>query len=160
MKHQLIHTWNKLQDKYSIFCPWFWRDLRSNIRVALLPSPNRWVWKNIPKQWRDVDYIYETVLFDGLVNYVEKEKGLEATIHEPSMSDMIKEIYHWAKIGRDELQNDINKSYEGITLDSIHKQTPEHVIKMNESNRLEKLLDDTNTKHMTWLVENRHYLWT
>ena len=158
MKTKKISYWNKLQYKYSILCPWFWRDLRINISMALKPSPNRWVWKNIPKQWRDIDYIYETILFDGLVNYVEKEKGLEATIHEVEKSDKIKEIYHWVKIGRDELQKDMDKVI--ITLEEIQNRTSEGRFKLDEINRLEKIMDDTNTKHLIWLVENRHYLWT
>lgn len=159
--------WNNLQDKYEIFCPYFWRDLKYNIKCRIFPR-NDWARKAIPNQWHDLDAIFENVLFAGIINYVEGEKCFESLVWDDCAINRknkkkIEEIYKWAKTGRAECNEALRKAYPIISPTSfqnrvITKETYEELY--GDVNRLEKLLFDTDTKHLVWLVRNRTYLWT
>jgi hypothetical protein len=114
----------------------------------------------------DLDHVYENILFAGLINFVEKEKCFEVntwlTIEEKKAKKKIQEIYNWAKTGKFELQKKIDNAYPEMTLDKIEEGVSKKTYKQlyGEVNKLEKLLEDTNTKYMVWLIENRKILWT
>lgn len=157
--------WNKLQDKYSIFCPWFWKDLKCKIKVIFFPR-NRWVMSGIPREWRDLDFIFEEVLFAGIIHYIEEEDALNSVVFTKKESDKLMEIYNWAKYGRKELENKISDSYPPFGTDYIFGKIAQNETRKRydelygEVNRLEKLLIDTNSKHLIWLIKNRGRLWT
>lgn len=162
----LRNGWNALQDRYAILCPYFWRDLKYKIS-CLFRHRNQWVIDAIPREWRDKDTVFEEVLFAGIINFVEGEKALETIFWKDNHKAKIIEIYNWAKTGRHELEKQINDAYPEIQYFDKHGKWNYNSVKSGdyeklygEVDRLEKLLDDTNTKHLGWLIENRKILWT
>jgi len=156
---------NKLQNRYPFLCPYFWRDLKYKIS-CLFKHRNPWVNKAIAREWRDLDHIYEEILFAGIINYVEGEECFKKNTwinpEEIIYKRQIEKIYHWAKTGRYDLQKQINNAYpsfdDNFSLSAIKAKTYNELY--GEVNRLEKILRDTNTKHLVWLVKNRGILWT
>lgn len=163
--------WNNLQDKYSIFCPYYWRDLRYQVSCFFFHR-NKWVIKSIPRSWVDLDTVYENVLFAGLVNYVEGEKCFDrimwTSTEELAMKAKIEEIYTWIKTGRSAAQKEIEAAYPEIVKPLVFPisyktpgiNNPTYEQLYGEVNRLEKLFFEKDTEYLTWLVVNRQYLWT
>ncbi|QDJ96292.1 hypothetical protein Xoosp13_105 [Xanthomonas phage Xoo-sp13] len=44
---------------------------------TVTPLQNEWLRKLVPDEFSDVDYLFETVLFEGLIFFWEKDRGLE-----------------------------------------------------------------------------------
>ncbi len=116
----------------------------------------------IPNGWADLSTIYENVLFAGIIDFVENEKGLERVLwvdNQPGTKNVaakrkIKEIYQWAKTGRKELEEEISKSYPPLNHKMPYKEA------YGELNRLEKKLEAQDTRYLTWIITNRQLLWT
>lgn len=158
----MIKYWHKIQDRYDIFTMWFWKDLKYKIS-CFFRHRNQWVVDAIPRDWRDKDTIYEEILFAGIINFIEGEKALEVTAWKSSHKKKLIEIYNWAKTGRHELNEKIKNSYPEVSLEEIGKKESigESYLELyGEVIELEKLLENTNTKHLTWLIKNRKILWT
>jgi hypothetical protein len=162
----MIKYWHMFQDKYSIFCPYYWRDLKYKIS-CFFNHRNKWVIKAIPREWRDKDTVFEEILFAGIINFVEGEEALTTVEWSKEHEEKILEIYHWAKTGRHELEKKMMAAYpkenpifkDGkFNYTNCSKKSYEELY--GEVNRLENLLNDTNTKHLVWLIENRAILWT
>jgi len=163
--------WKSLQDKYDFLCPWWRNEKWYNIKCWFNPK-TKWIRKAVDNGWHDLDYCYTQLMFAGIINYVEGEKCFETimwvTPQEKKHKKKIEEIYKWAKTGRAELQKKIKAAYPPLeTPISLpmryasaedNKKTYEELY--GEVNRLEKLLYDTDTAYMIWLVKNRNTLWT
>jgi hypothetical protein len=146
-------------------CPYFWADLKYKIKCFFIPK-NKWATRVIPREWRDKDYIFEEVLFAGIVDFVENEKCFEVnswtlTLKMRRNKEKIEEIYKWAKTGREEIREKIKKAYPKISLDEQLQVNKKKFSELyGEVNRLEELMEETNTKHLKWIVENRNILWS
>jgi len=164
-----MKLWNKLQDKYTILCPYFYRDISYGIRCWLNPR-NKWVKKSISNRWLDLDTIYENVLFAGIIDYIEGEDALNVIGWDnlKSEKEAIIKIYNWAKTGRAEMQKKLDDSYPPFDISKgfpLQYNNPDDAKKKyeelyGETNRLEKLIYDTDTEYMIWLVTHRNILWT
>lgn len=146
----------KLQDKYALFCPYFWRDGWYAFKCFFKPK-NKWATDVIPNTWMDKDGIFEAVLFAGIIHYVEGEKGLENVLHEPQNEKMIKEAYSWVKIGRDLAQKHIEEVTDIMLNYEESKGKYEKVRLLME---LEAKFYERDTFYLRWIVENRAILWT
>ena len=171
LKYNIIELWHSLQEKHDFLCPW-WREKKWYSIKCWFKPKNKWATKAISNQWQDLDTVYVNVLFAGIINYVEGEKCFETimwvTPQEKRYKKKIEEIYKWAKTGRKELQDKIENAYPPFEVGWMTKlntksqqECKEDYEKLyGEVNRLEKLLYDTDTQYLTWLVTNRNVLWT
>jgi hypothetical protein len=171
LKYNIIEQWHSLQEKYDFLCPWWLEDKRYRLKCFFFPK-TKWIRKAVDGRWHDLDYCFSEILFAGIINYVEGEKCFETimwvTPQEKRHKKKIEEIYKWAKTGRKELQDKIENAYppieNPITLPMRYaspednKKTYEELY--GEVNRLEKLLYDTDTQYLTWLIKCRNSLWT
>lgn len=125
----------------------------------------KWLLKKIPNDWRDKDSIFEIVLSESIIDYVEKEKcfevlNWETRPDEKEAAKTIKEIYNWFMIGEKELQERID-----ILMEELYgRESGDFHISRDESKtsllyKLEEELYNTNTKYMVWLIEHRSILW-
>ena len=150
---------------FSFFRSYRWSNFKYKISCFFKPR-NSWVKQSIPRQWIDLDNVYENIVFAGLINFVEKEKCFEvstwSTIEEKKAKKKIQEIYKWIKSGRFELQKKIDDAYPEVALDKFENgiSTKTYRQLYGKVIQLEKLLEDTDTKYMVWLIENRKILWT
>jgi len=144
--------------------PYFWHDLKYKIKCFFNPR-NKWVKKAIGNQWHDLDYVYEEILFAGIINYVEGEKCFERVLwkspEEKATKKKILEIYNWAKTGRDKFKKNVDSAYPEVDLDNLFNVDTDSYNKLyGKVNKLEEELRDKDTEYLVWLVKNRSVLWT
>lgn len=174
LRKEIINRWHSLQDRYDFLCPWWRNEKWYNMKCFFFPK-TKWIRNALDNGWHDLDYCYTQILFAGIINYVEGERCFETirwtTPQEKRHKKKIEEIYTWAKTGRKELQEKIDGAYPPLTdidgkwITKLNKMTQEECKKnyeltYGELNRLEKLLYDTDTKYMVWLISWRSHLWT
>lgn len=63
----------------NIFSKYYRRELYWKIRNFLLPQ-NKWLTKHIPNGWLDKDGILEIIIAATIIEFVDGEKGFEATV--------------------------------------------------------------------------------
>jgi len=71
---------------------YFWHDLKWNIRDYFFPQ-NKWLRKLIGRSYCEPQWIVENVLFATLVNFVEKENGLDSILNEKETAADLKNNY-------------------------------------------------------------------
>ena len=161
--------WNKLQDKCPLLCPYFWKDIKYTVSCFIKPR-NKWITKAVGRRWKDKDTVFEDVLFAGIIHYIEEKDALNVISWDnlKAEKEVLIKIYNWAKTGRAEMQQKLDNSYPSIDINKgfhIQYTNKEDAMKeyeklYGETNRLEKLIRDTDTEYMTWLVYHRNILWT
>jgi hypothetical protein len=126
---------------------------------------NQWATDVIPNHWSDKTYLIPEFMFAAIIHFVDGEKALETTVWQKKKEKELLEVYAWAKTGRKEFQDKIDKAYPEIpkNTDSLdwmnsRKETFEELY--GEVNRLEAELEKIDTKHLTWIVKNRQILWS
>ena len=154
-----------------LFRGYYWRDLKYKIRCYFRPR-NSWVYRAVPKEWNDLDSIYEKVLYAGIINYVEGEKCFEVIdwSRYKKHANKIEEIYNWAKTGRDESEKQMMAAYpeenhiwnpktgQIYSGDSPCKKSYEELY--GEVDRWEKYIKEKDDEYLVWLILNRGILWT
>jgi len=111
-----------------LFHLWFWKDLRYQVRDFFFPR-QRWLTKQIPRSWRDKDFLIETCLFAILVDYVENEDetilkpydlsddlaaghvSQEYIDYEVEWKNRVKEVYNYIKFHRPRFHKELNAAY-------------------------------------------------
>jgi hypothetical protein len=134
-----------------------------HVRNFFFPQ-NKWLMKGVPRCWRDKDELFRVILFNGLVHYVEGEKCFEVIEWGNNEKDIevaakIKEIYAWIKEGRPAKEKELEQSYPNISIEDIMAgKTPPNVY--DKVYKVEAELENKDTEYLTWIVQNRRYLWT
>lgn len=134
--------------------------LWDTIRYFFNPR-QKWLTKQIPNSWCDKVTLVRDINFAMIVHFIEGEKCFEHTDYENSGEHHIKfarelmECYLYIKTRRPMLDKQFWDSYpkdDEFTGD-YHKDYA-------ETNRLERELEEQDTKWLTWIITNRGYLWT
>ena len=136
-----------------------WNDL-----CCYINPRNRWATDVIPNHWSDKTYLIPEFLFASIIHFIEGEKAREMTVWQKKKEKELLEVYAWAKNGRKEFQEKIDKAYPEFNgkfpwdNENMNKETYEQVY--GEVNRLEAEIEKIDTKHLTWIVKNRQILWS
>jgi hypothetical protein len=121
----------------------------------------KWLTKKIPNSWCDKVTLVPDVNFAMIVHFVEGEKCFENTDYELSSEGHVKfareliECYLYIKVRRPALDKQYWNSFP-----EDEEYTGDYYKDYAETNRLEKELEEQDTKWLTWIVTNRGYLWT
>lgn len=126
-----------------------------------MKNRQKWLTDKLKGDWMDKDGLLEICIFESLVHYVEKEKGLRDNLDElfkeeiekghvtqetvdqiKAREGLLKHCYDWIKVGRVEIQK---------LLDSIEE--------WREYERVENELYDKDSEVMRIIIEHRKYLW-
>ena len=153
-----------------------------SIRCHFIPQ-QKWLTSSIPKTWCDKPELISDVLFTILIDFVERERGLEnisyQVIHaRDSTSDdfynskkrhddymeVCKDLtlaYQFAK-QRDALENAIHEPIDKDDLDDISKalENPEFTKKLDKINELEKEFKKQEETHLLSILKHKDYMWT
>lgn len=126
-----------------------------------MKNQQKWLTSKIKGDWMDKDKLLEICIFESLVHYVDKEKGLEhwgadwdKEIADGHVSqeyvdrirareEILKHCYDWIKVKRVEIEK---------ILESIED--------WREYQRVEKELYDEDSEVMRIIIEQRGYMWT
>lgn len=131
-----------------------------SLKYKLNPR-QKWLTKQIPNSWCDKVTLVRDVNFAMVVHFIEGEKCFENTDYVGSGESHAKfarelmECYSYIKTRRpmlDKMHWDAYPNEENMT-GEYHKDYA-------EVNRLEKEIEDQDTKWLTWIVTNRGFLWT
>jgi hypothetical protein len=127
---------------------------------ARLRPRQKWLTDAVPKTWSDKTWLIPEINFLMVVDFVDGEKCFENTEYSGSevtekFAKELKECYNYIKKERPSLQKDLENSYpdEDTSTGNYKKDYA-------EVNRIEKLLDQKDTKYLTWIVVNRDRMWT
>jgi hypothetical protein len=130
------------------------------VRCAINPR-QKWLIKQIPNEWNDKVTLIKDINFAMIVHFIEGEKCFENTDYEGSSEGAAKfakeliECYNYIKKERPNLE----KLYWSSFPDD-DKYTGDYLVDYADTHRLEKQLEDMDTKWLTWIVSNRRFLWT
>ena len=119
----------------------------------------KWLTKQIPNDWQDKVSLITDINFAMVIHFIEGEECFENTDyhasgnHHAKFADELRECYAYIKTERPELVKQHGDSYP-------HVYTGDYYVDYYHTNRLEKLIDDNDTKWLTWIVKNRKYFWT
>lgn len=120
----------------------------------------KWLTKQIPNSWCDKVSLVRDVNFAMIVHFVEGEKCYENTDYEnsggghPKFAKELMECYLYIKTRRPMLDKMYWESFP-----DDDKYTGDYLVDYAETNRLEKEIEEQDTKWLTWIVTNRGYLW-
>lgn len=134
--------------------------LYDKLRYFINPR-QKWLTKQIPNEWNDKVTLIKDINFAMIVHFVEVEKCYENTDYENSSEGHAKfakelmECYLYIKTRRPML----DKMYWASFPDD-DKYTGDYLVDYAETNRLEKEIEENDTKWLTWIVTNRGFLWT
>lgn len=134
--------------------------LYDKLRYFINPR-QKWLTKQISNEWNDKVTLIRDINFAMIVHFVEDEKCYEKTNYEnsggghPKFAKELMECYLYIKTRRPML----DKMYWASFPDD-DKYTGDYLVDYAETNRLEKEIEENDTKWLTWIVTNRGYLWT
>lgn len=130
------------------------------IRYFLNPR-QKWLVKQIPKDWSDKTHLIPFVNFAMVVHFVETEDAAGFTDWENSGDGVskfcteLKDCYDYIKNRRPQLEKELDASYP-----DEDTRTGNYEVDYAETNRLELLINKEDTKYLVWIVTNRDYFWT
>ena len=127
-----------------------------------MKNQQKWLTSKLKGSWVDKDGLLEICIFESLVHFVEKERGLRDNLDElykeqlekgyvtqetvdliKTREGLLKHCYDWIKVERVEIQK---------LLYSIED--------WKEYERIEQELYDEDSAVMKIIIEQRGYLWT
>jgi len=173
-------------EKYGIWdaldlFPYSWRmTYYDKIRPIFRPQNER-IRKSIPRTWADVSHLMVDVNFEFIKAFYEDEYKAdivdwEATEQHSEFAKWLEITYTYITKDRPQLQKDLENAYPPSKLfDDMFKPTTDengkkmfqmvddgipYDVKYKEVNRIEKLIEDTDTEILTEFVKRRNYFWT
>ena len=150
------------------------------IRPIFKPSNQR-IRKFIPRTYRDISHLMVDVNFEFIREFYEDEYKAdivdwEATEHHSEFAKWLESAYTYITKERPQLEIDLSNAYPPFkgfdnmfkpAVDKDGKRMFEMVddgipyeVKYKEVNRIEKLIEDTDTEILTEFVKRRNYFWT
>lgn len=141
---------------YRSITQWWYTNVSSRINPR-----QKWLMDGVPNTWSDKVWLIPHINFKMVVHFIEAEKCFEYTDYENSgelhvkFASELKECYKYIKIDRPSLEKQVENAYPN---DELKNMTYEE--RYAEVNRLEKLIEENDTKWLTWIVINRNFLWT
>jgi len=162
-----------------------WHFWYEEISTRINPR-QKWLTNVIPRRFSDKTQLTLTVLYAMIIHFVEEEKCFETVNWADSWDGgaefalKLKEVYDWAKEGRVAFEKRIEEAYpknlkfefkplynpDGTKTKYLSmKRVGEHANKTfeelyGEVNRLEMELQAKDSEYLTWIVQNRQFLWT
>lgn len=159
---QRLWEWYHFEMPY-IFPQWM-RESYDAIRFWLFPR-NRWAVKYVPNHWSDKTELIPEFLYAAIIDFVECEHALETIVWDEKEEAKIKEVYHWAKYVRHEMQEQIDGAYPETSMEDLFNPNSDYAKKSfhdlyGEVNRLESEYQKIETEYLTWMIQNREKLCT
>lgn len=173
----LTNSWHwklrwKLFNKFGLWrltdiLPYSWRDFYwSKIRTIFKPAHKR-IRKAIPRDWRDLDYIIESVNFEILKSFYEDEYSKDivdwtSTDEHTKFAVWLEKAYKYITVERPTLQKKMNEAYPEHIGIELNRPTTKTTYKKlyGEVDRYENLIEKKDTKLMTEIIERRRWFWT
>ncbi len=144
----------------------------AQVTTRLFPR-QRWLTRQISRDWEDKTTFIPTVLFAAIVHFVEEEDCFGVTDWPGSglaaEEAQLKAVYAWAKTGRAAHQARIEAAHPPLPpldtsledwLADLNQPNPERTAAYKEVWRLEAEMTELDRQHMTTIVSLVPHLWT
>ncbi len=144
----------------------------AQVTTRLFPR-QRWLTKQIPRDWTDKTNLVPDLLFAVVVHFVEEEDCFGVTDWPGSglaaEEAQLKAVYAWAKTGRAAHQARIEAAHPPLPpldtsledwLADFNQPNPERTAAYKEVWRLEAEMTELDRQHMTTIVSLVPHLWT
>jgi hypothetical protein len=143
--------------KWARFC-----DLKYSIQCFFFPK-HREIRKAIPRTWADISSLVVDVNFAMILSF--KKEADESCVdwdgspEHRQFKNWLDSSYHWITVGRPNCEAQRDKLYpphplplemKGFTYDQLY----------GSLNKIEQLIDETNTTILKQMIEYREYMWT
>jgi hypothetical protein len=165
-------------DMWDLF-PYGWRlTFYDKIRPIYNPS-NKRLRKFIPRTWQDFSRLMVDLNFEMIKIFYEEEYKAEIvdwSADEPhkNFANWLESAYHYITVERPNLELALQNAYPEKSLRDMFEETEvdgKKMYKMKESeisyeveyaevNRIEALIDNTDSKIIKEFVDNRNFFWT
>jgi hypothetical protein len=162
----------KLFDKLGIWrltdlLPYSWRDFYwSKIRTIFKPAHKR-IRKAIPRDWRDLDYIIESVNFEILKSFYEDEYKKDivdwtSTPDHKEFAKWLEKAYRYITYERPDLQKKMDEAYPDHVGIELNRPTTKSTYKKlyGEVDKYENLIEKKDTELMVEIIIRRRWFWT
>ena len=135
-------------------------------------SRQKWLTKQIPKNWQDKDTLFETIIFACIIHFIEEEKCFEVTDWEGSGEDHarvareLRQYYKDIKETLPKLQKQLSAEFDKVPdlLDKNGQLSLNNGLTYQEMygkvDRVEREIKALTDEIMIWAVKNRGYFWT
>lgn len=161
--------------------PYKWSMFYWDCIKPLFKPCNRRIRNSIPRQWCDISQLIVDVNFEFVKTFYETEFKADivdwnATEHHKEFAEWLTQSYLYITEQRPKLQKDLENAYPpSKPLDEMFKQTVNndgetvyqmvddgvpYNVKYAEVNRIEKLIDDSDTALLQQIIKRRDYFWT
>jgi len=173
-------------EKYGIWeawdlFPYGWKMTYYDKIKPIFNPQNKRIRKCIPRTWVDICSLVVDVNFEFIKAFYEDEYKAdivdwEATEQHSEFAKWLESAYAYITKERPQLQKDLDNSYPSFKgLDDMFElKTDEngrslfefkddgipYEVKYKEVNRIEKLIDDLDTKILTEFIKRKQYFWT
>ncbi len=173
-------------EKYGIWeawdlFPYGWRTTYYDKIRPIFNPQNKRIRKSIPRTWADITSLVVDVNFEFIKVFYEDEykAGIvdwEATEQHGEFAKWLESVYVYITKDRPQLQKDLENAYPpSKPLDDMFEPIVDengrkmfrmvddgipYEAKYKEVNRIEKLIEDTDTEILTEFVKRRNYFWT
>jgi hypothetical protein len=167
-------------DLFDLF-PYGWRmTYYDKIRPIFNPQ-NKRIRKCIPRTWADISHLMVDVNFEFIKTFYEDEYKAdivdwEATEQHSEFVKWLKSAYTYISKDRPQLQKDLENAYppsksiddmfqiktdeNGRSLFEFKDDGIPYNVKYKEVNRIEELIEDTDSEILIEFVKRRNYFWT
>ena len=126
-----------------------------------MKNQQKWLTSKLKGTWMDKDALLEICLFESLIHYVEKEKGLEhwgADWSEEVKNGHVDQEYVDRVQARDAL---IKHCYDWIKVDRLEiVKKLETIEDWREYEQVENELYEEDSEVMRIIIQQRGYMWT
>jgi hypothetical protein len=167
-------------DAWDLF-PYSWRMTYYDKIKPIFKPQNQRIRKAIPRTWVDVTELVVTVNFEMIKSFYEDEYKAdivdwEATEKHSEFAKWLEEAYEYVTKIRPQLEIDLQNAYPpSKPIEEMFERIPQedgttriymkddgipYEVKYKEVNRIEKLIEDTDTEILTEFVKRRNYFWT
>lgn len=138
------------------------------ISTRLLPR-QRWLTKQIPRDWRDKTSLIPDILYAMVVHFVEQERCFEVTDWKGSGHEeqeaKLREIYAWIKAGRAQAEKEADLPWipEELNLNAMSGKTS--FFRDDKGDfaaycAATDAIEAKDTEYLIWICINRNLLWT
>lgn len=160
--------WQMFKSNFRYYLPYSIREGWYKFKCFFKPCGKKYR-AAIPNTWVDVCVLIEDVNFAFVKGFYEDEykKGIvdweESGREVSKFAKWLEKSYQYITVERPQLQKDLDAAYPPLTLitkESIENSKSSYEKDYAEVHRIEKLIQDKDTKVLTEIVKYRQYFWT
>lgn len=140
----------------------WYRKVKNGVRWVFNPC-HQDLRKAIPRSWSDISDLIVDVNFAMILSFKkeadESHVDWDGTEKHREFKNWLDSAAHWITVGRPNCQAQADALYPEYPLSDLQKGKSYEEL-YGELNKIEKLIEETNSNIIKQMVDNREYFWT